>query len=246
MRAPFLRLPLLLASTAASLALMGCANTTPAAYAPAQFSPAQFQTWSDSDPLYHLYAGDTVEVIVHTAPELSTSVIVGPDGRVNLPLAGGVMVGNATPREAAEAIGARYQSFLRDPIIEVRPLTFGEQRILVGGEVNAPGPVTMPGSRIGTLEAVMLAGGFKPSARAREVVLLRRARDGGVMMRTVNLTQAREGTLDNVPLQRFDIVYVPRSTIGEVNVFVDQYVRGILPLDSAFAYAITNELFNNN
>ena len=232
-------------SSALSLALSGC-SSSPAPSSTAAFDPAQFQSWSTQDPIYRLYPGDTVEVIVHTAPELSVNVQVGPDGRINLPLAGGVMVGDKTPREAAEGVVDRYSTILRDPIVEVRPLTFADQRILVGGEVQNPGPVTIPGSRMGALEAVMLAGGFQPSAKKREVVVLRRAPDGGVMMRTINLGNTLRGGPDDIPLARYDIVFVPRSTIGEINVFVDQYIRGILPLDSAFAYAITNELFNNN
>jgi polysaccharide biosynthesis/export protein PslD len=39
-------------------------------------------------------------------------------------------------------------------------------------------------------------------------------------------------------------VFVPRSTIAEVNLWVNQYVRGILPLDAGFNYLIY-ESFRN-
>lgn len=51
----------------------------------AVFEPARFQTWTGGDPVYRLYPGDAIEVTVHTAPELSREIEIGPDGRANLP-----------------------------------------------------------------------------------------------------------------------------------------------------------------
>ncbi len=201
------------------------------------FEPLRFQEWSGGDPAYRLYPGDEIEVTVHTAGELSRTVVVAPDGRANLPLAGAVMVSEKTAPEASRAIADGYARVLRDPIVEVRPVSFGSQRVIVGGEVNAPGPYALPDGRTGVLEAVMLAGGFQTSARRNQVVVLRRAPDGGVMMRTVDARSAMRGRAgDTIPLARHDIVFVPRSTIAEINLFVDQYVRGILPLDAGFNY----------
>lgn len=225
------------AAGGAALALGACAGRTrqPAA----AFEPTRFQTWSGGDPVYRLYPGDAIEVTVHTAPELSREVEIGPDGRASLPLAGGIMVSQKTAPEAARAIADGYARVLRDPIVEVRPLSFGSQRILVGGEVNAPGPYPLPDGRTGVLEAIMFAGGFQPTARRNAVVVLRRAPDGGAMMRTVDVRSALRGRpADMIPLARHDVVFVPRSGIAEVNLFVDQYVRGILPLDSGFNYLL--------
>lgn len=199
----------------------------------------RFQEWSGGDPAYRLYPGDEIEVTVHTADELSRTVVVAPDGRANLPLVGAVMVAEKTAPEASRAIADGYSRVLRDPIVEVRPVSFGSQRILVGGEVNAPGPYALPDGRTGVLEAVMLAGGFQTSAKRNQVVVLRRAPDGGAMLRTVDVRGALRGRpADTIPLARHDVVFVPRSGIAEVNLFVDQYVRGILPLDAGFNYLL--------
>ena len=39
-----------------------------------------------------------------------------------------------------------------------------------------------------------------------------------------------------MPLRRFDIIYVPRSTIAEIGVFVQQYLRDTVPVQ--FTYAV--------
>lgn len=212
-----------------------------------QFEPTRFEPWSDSAPAYRLYPGDTVDVTVHTATELSGQYPVGPDGRVNLPLAGSVAVAGQTAPEAARTFASRYASVLRDPIIEARVAAFGSQRIIVGGEVNEPGILELPSTRIGVMEAVLMAGGPTIRARRVTVLVLRRGDNGGVMMREVNLSRTLQGQdrADIVPLTRHDIVFVPRSGIAEVNDFIELYVRNIIPVDQAFAFALADSVLNN-
>ena len=67
------------------------------------------------------------------------------------------------------------------------------------------------------------------------------------MMRTVDLRDALSGRpADQVPLRRHDIVFVPRSTIAEVNLFVEQYIANIVPFNEAFGYALANSILNDN
>lgn len=214
---------------------------------PAGRETPRFQPWEDSAPAYRLFPGDVVDVTVHTATELSGEYPVGPDGRVNLPLAGGVAVAGQTAPEAASTLASRYAAVLRDPIIEVRAASFGSQRILVGGEVNEPGLVDLPSTRVGVMEAVLLAGGPTIRARRGSVAVLRRADNGGVMLREVDLSRALSGSAgaDTIALTRHDIVFVPRSSIAEVNDFVELYVRNIIPLDQAFAFAFADSIFND-
>ncbi|WBQ08912.1 polysaccharide export protein [Hyphomonadaceae bacterium ML37] len=233
-----------LAGALALFTLSACASQGRAQDA-SGFEPARFEPWESGSSPYRVFPGDTVTVTIHTAQELSGDYLVGPDGRANLPLAGAVMVAGSTAPEAANLIAQRYVRTLRDPIVEVRPAAFGSQRILVGGEVASPGLFDLPSQRIGVLEATVLAGGLTIRARRSEIVVLRRAANGGLMMRTVNLSRAQRGEpADAVPLSRFDIVFAPRRGIAEVNDFIELYVRNILPIDSAFAFALTNSLFN--
>jgi polysaccharide export outer membrane protein len=59
------------------------------------------------------------------------------------------------------------------------------------------------------------------------------------MMRHANLHSAifQAGQTDQVPLRRFDIIYVPRTGIANADLFVLQYIRGLTPID--FSYAAT-------
>jgi polysaccharide export outer membrane protein len=87
------------------------------------------------------------------------------------------------------------------------------------------------------LQAVSLAGGFLPSARRGEVLVMSRA-EGETQTREVNLSNdaIRHGLPDAAPLQRYDVVYVPRSRISQVNLFMQQFVRDALPVQFSFYY----------
>jgi polysaccharide export outer membrane protein len=94
----------------------------------------------------------------------------------------------------------------------------------------------------------MMAGGFTTTARRQEVVILRRGADGRPMMRTANLIGAitRPGYIgtEMIPLRRYDVIFVPRSRVAEVGLFVQQYVRDALPI--GFNYTLGDGYFNGN
>jgi len=72
------------------------------------------------------------------------------------------------------------------------------------------------------------------------VVIIRRGADGHAMMRTADLRRGinNPGSVDAVPLRRFDVVYVPRSTVAEAGLFVQQYFRDLSPIDLGFNYTL--------
>jgi hypothetical protein len=46
-----------------------------------------------------------------------------------------------------------------------------------------------------------------------------------------------EGARD-ITLQPYDVVVVPRSGIASLNLWVDQYIRRVLPFSTGFSYTI--------
>lgn len=240
--------PRLAALLATLMTLGGCAGGavepfSPAARPTAAFPDIGYATWADDEPSYRLYAGDVLEVRLPTAPELSKNVTVQPDGRITMPLVGSVMVADRSPEEASAVLSQAYAGQLIRPMVEVSVTTAQPLKVFVGGEVDKPGVYDMPGA-IDALQAVITAGGFKPGARRAQVIVIRRGADGRAMMRTANLLQGvyDPARTDTVPLRRFDVVYVPRSGVSEVGLFMQQYLRDALPIQ--FSYAINGT--NNN
>lgn len=197
----------------------------------------QFHHWIDWEPEYRLVPGDQLDIVVGSAPELSRTLTVGPDGRVVMPMSQPVMAAGRTFGEVQTALMAELGQQLRDPRISVTPRAYAPEQIYVGGQVGQPGTYTLP-ARVGALEAILMAGGMTSTAQGREVAILRRAPNGGMMLRTVNI---RGGLLnireynDTVQLRRGDIVFVPATTLAEVGTFM-QNVRNALPVDFNISY----------
>jgi len=227
-------------AVAVAAGFAGCAATTSHARAD-DTPPAAFAPYTDESPDYRFYPGDEVEIIIASAPELSRTVTVAPDGRIALPLIEPVRAAERTEGELEAALVMAYASQLRAPEIDVVPKTFGSRQVFVGGEVARPGVYEMP-AYVDALQAVSMAGGFLSSAKRDDVLILSRAR-GENAVRTVNLTTRaiRNGVPEATPLSRYDVVFVPRSRIGQVGLFMQQYVREALPIQFSLYYDLNGD-----
>lgn len=182
------------------------------------FSDIDFSDWSEDEPEYLLYPGDQIDVRTPTAPELNQSLTVGPDGRIAMPLIGQVMAADRSLYELEGDLIAAYTPILRRPEVEVVLRQAGPLKVWVDGEVRTPGVYDMPGD-IDAYQAIIMAGGFLPSGRRNEVGLIRRGPGGRRMMRSIDLSR---DDMEHVALRRMDVVYVPRTTLAEVAVFIGQ------------------------
>lgn len=195
------------------------------------FPEIGFADWTENEPEYVLYPGDEIEIATPTAVELTRTQRIGPDGRISLPLVGQIMAADRTIAEVEADASDAFASQLRRPVVEITLKTAGPIRVWVGGEVRTPGMIEMNGD-LDAYQAVIQAGDFLPTARQHEVALIRRGPGGVRMMRAVDL-RPRRGEV--VALRRGDIIFVPRSNLGEVANFVSLF-RNALPI--GFSYAI--------
>jgi protein involved in polysaccharide export with SLBB domain len=224
------------AAAAAVLLLSGSAQSqeTPAPAPPAV-------VYTDATPEYRFYPGDEIEVTVFSAPELTRTVTVAPDGRIAMPLVGAVRAADLSATELHDALVSAYAVHLRMPELTVTPRSYGSRQVFVGGEVARPGIYEMP-AQIDAFQAVALAGGFLTSARRQDVLVLSRA-SGQTSVTEIDLSPRamRQGFPGAQPLQRYDVVYVPRSNIAQVNLFMQQYVRDALPVQFSFYYDLAGD-----
>jgi polysaccharide export outer membrane protein len=216
------------AALAAVLATAGASG----ALAASPFSNIPYASWAADEPQYRLYPGDDIDVAVPSAPELNKTVTIQPDGRVELPLVAPQMAAGRTASELEAQLSQVYAAQLLRPDVTVT-VKAAPLKVFVGGQVGKPGVYDMPGD-IDALRAIVDAGGFVSGAKRSEVVVIRRARDGRPMMRTVNLDDPRRAE-DLVPLRRFDIVYVPRTGLAGMADVMTQ-LRNALPISFSYAF----------
>jgi protein involved in polysaccharide export with SLBB domain len=183
---------------------------------------------SEAGAGYRLQPGDLLRIKFLYHPELDIRVPIRPDGNITLQLAGEVHAAGLRPAELEQVIKERTSDRLRDPEISVMVAQLADQKVYVGGEVRVPGFVPYQAG-MSPLQAILSRGGFTDVARIDSVLRLSGAENDYQGTR-IDLTKPlSEGTSDRVRLSAGDVVYVPRTFIGDVDSFVKRYVQGILP-----------------
>lgn len=116
--------------------------------------------------------------------------------------------------------------------------------VYVGGEVVEPGLVPL-NRKMTVLSAVIKARGFKPTAQVKNVMLIREGPDGKPAVAKLNLKQVMSTGIEDVELQPYDVVFVPKTRIAKMDQFMDQYVRQLLPVgvNLGFSYLLGTALF---
>jgi protein involved in polysaccharide export with SLBB domain len=225
----------------------GCATSPPAFYGPStpyaatvSRTPIAFAPWTEDDYRYRLGAGDELAVRFLLNPDMNTPILIGPDGRGVFPLVGPVRIAGLTVNQADYALTSAYGRVLRNPQVETLVTAYGAAQIYVGGEVKEPGVKTIKG-QISITQAVMQAGGFAETAKTGKVAVLRQGPDDPVPhLRVVDVREALKGGphSGDFQLRPGDVVFVPRSAIAEVDLFVKQYLTSLIPF--GFSYGISS------
>lgn len=205
------------------------------------FVDVEYDDWHQTKEVYRLQSGDVLEIVHPYARDLDRKITILPDGRIFMPLLGGMDAADLIPEQLSAHIETAYRDHkMKQPSVTVIPAQTNPQKIYVGGEVKKPGVYEFTG-RIGVVEAIFLAGGARNTAEESEVVMLRRTLENSAMMRTVNVSgilKGGQGAMD-IPLRQYDIVYVPRSTAAEIGKWVEQNITNIIPFSRSFSYSIS-------
>jgi protein involved in polysaccharide export with SLBB domain len=211
----------------------------PAVVRPATLEQANAISTRAAGGEYRLQPGDELDIRFYYNPELNSSVLIRPDGRISLPLANEVQAAGLTPASLSQRLRSAYEQELRRPELTVIVRSFNSQKVFVGGEVQSPGVIQALGP-LTVLQSVTQAGGFKETARLNEVLVIRRdpaaPADPIVIPIDVAAVVDGSGTNQDIALMPFDVIYVPKSPIANVNKFVDQYIRQNIPFGFGLTY----------
>ncbi len=221
-----------------ALSLCGC-NPSPHDARPAPLA-------ADAPATYRVQVGDVLGVRLYMAPELNEDVTVQPDGRITTTLAHSVAAAGRTPDEIAVDLRVAYAGELKNPQLALEVKSASPPRVFVAGEVVAPGEFTSDGPALTLLQAVARAGGLRTAGDERHVFILRRGAADNPVVLTADYRGAMTGTnpAADVRLAPFDVVYVPKTGIGQIYVWFNQHVQQFVPVSWGFSYNV-NPLLNN-
>lgn len=167
---------------------------------------------------YRLHTGDSLVLEYRLSPELNQTVTVGPDGYVDLNVAGAVKLEGLTLAEAHDRIIEADSARLNAPELNLELKDFQRLYVVVAGQVMNPSRIEMR-EDMTALQAVMLAGGFRDSAKESRIVLYRRlnAKSDMAEVRVLNLHNIRKTAQleQDVALQPGDVLYVPENNVTQ-------------------------------
>ncbi|MBC7432482.1 MAG: polysaccharide biosynthesis/export family protein [Rubritepida sp.] len=166
---------------------------------------------------YVLGAGDTLNIFVYRAPELSaTDLPIRPDGRVSLPLVPDIQAAGRTPTALARQIEGQLRTFVREPNVTVMVRGFQgppNRQIRVIGEAAQP-MATPYREGMTVLDVVIAARGLTRYAAGNRATIVRRNASGeGTTSIPVRLADLlRNGDVgQDMPMQPGDTLVIPQG-----------------------------------
>ncbi|NQT89881.1 MAG: polysaccharide biosynthesis/export family protein [Candidatus Omnitrophica bacterium] len=191
---------------------------------------------------YRVSSGDILEISVWQVEELHKEVVVRPDGRISFPLIGDVEVEGYTLDQIRSEIANKLTTYIKSPQVTVMVRDFGGKKVVILGEIGTPGVLrfTQP---IRIMEAMALAGSWADSAGLKNVLVIRGDYENYTEIIVVNVIDILKGKFkENIYLRKDDIVYFPRSFLGNVAYLIQQ----IAPLLGAAAtyYEVKTTYYN--
>lgn len=186
--------------------------------------------------------GDTLQVRFPFNEEFDHEARVRPDGFASFRLVDELHVAGMRLDDLDARLTDLYQqkqSDRRNIELTVDILTSGAGEptaVYVIGEVESPGTIAMPGRPLTLIEAISAAGGHKKSTANLHNTILMRRLAGTDVMRSWRLDAGvySWGSEPPIYLQARDIVFVPNTAIDDVNIWVDKYIRQMLPFPLFF------------
>jgi polysaccharide export outer membrane protein len=177
---------------------------------------------------------DTVDSRAGTLGGRQIAVTVTPAGDIQLPGISSVFAQGLTLAEARQEIDAQYNAVVPGVQVTLVLVERARRFIYVLGEVGQAGRFELEGPTT-VMQAIALAGGWKPGSNLRQVVVFRRGPDWRLMATMLDLRGAlyarRPVPADDIWLNDSDIILGPKTPIQQADELIEQvFTRGIYGL----------------
>jgi polysaccharide biosynthesis/export protein len=181
------------------------AQTAPvaqAATATAVSSPA-------SVPDYVIGPDDVLTITFWQDKDLSSDVLVRPDGNISLPLLNDLKAAGSTPEQLRLRVVEEARNYVADPDATVIVKQVNSRKVFITGEVQKPGVYLLTGPTT-VVQLIATAGGLTQYA-SRTNILVMRHESGREVPHRVNYKELLElkNLAQNIELKPRDTVIVP-------------------------------------
>ncbi len=158
---------------------------------------------------YIIGPGDLLGISVWRDDSLTKSVVVLPDGKIQYPLIGELMVGGKTVAQLKQEFVEKLSSYIVDADITVEVKQSNSLFIYIIGKVNSPGRQMLVANTT-VLQALAMAGGLNTFAEKDDIKIFRQNSDK-TLVYSFRYSQVVSGNNldDNLLLKRGDVIVVP-------------------------------------
>ncbi len=179
---------------------------------------------------------DLKEAIRTATRGQSRLTVVGPDGRITLPLIEPIFVVGKTIEQTQREITQAYASKIEGLNVSTLLLKAAGNRAYVFGYVGRPSFIELIGPTTVT-QAIAIAGGLDPRAETRTVLLITRDESNHPVGRIIDLKEIlTTGNLGRDPiLRQGDVVYVPNTRLSDAALTAEQ-LWSLIPRPFSFSY----------
>jgi polysaccharide export outer membrane protein len=143
-------------------ALLGVAPHAAAAQSPSAHVPAEYVIGPD----------DQLSIVFWREKDMTTDVVVRPDGKISLPRLNEITAGGRTPDQLREAIAAEAGRYFEDPTVAVIVKQINSRKVFITGQVEKPGPYLLTGPTT-VIQLIAMAGGLTEFAEDKHIVVMR-------------------------------------------------------------------------
>lgn len=191
-----------------------------------------------ADEEYTLGAGDEISIQFPGRPDLASRDVIGPDGRVTLPLAGPIKLADLTREAAGQKIVEAMSAYYTKLTATVEVEKYGSNHVTLLGDVKSPGLINF--ERTPTLLEVLSRGGIesRPDGGMPEQCVIYR----GDQVYWVELQEllTSGSPLADLRLRRNDVIFVPALSTRTVTLMGQVQHPGPIALkhDSTLASVI--------
>ncbi len=160
-------------------------------------------------PDYVIGVEDVLVIVFWREKDISSEVVVRPDGKITLPLINDVVASGLTPDQLRDVLAKEAERFIEEPAPSVVVKQINSRKVYITGEISKPGPYPLTGPTT-ILQLIAIAGGLREFAQKKDIVIMRN--EGGKAI-TFQFNYAevanRKKLQQNILLKPGDTIVVP-------------------------------------
>jgi polysaccharide export outer membrane protein len=160
-------------------------------------------------PGYLIGAEDVLSIVYWRDKDMSTDVVVRPDGKISMSLINDVVAAGLTPDQLRDRLTEESKKYMEDANVTVIVKQINSRKVYITGQVAKQGPYPLTGPTT-VMQLIALAGGVAEFANSKNIMVLR-MENGRQVAHKVNYKDVIAGKklAQNIELKPGDTIVVP-------------------------------------